>query len=207
VAFAEDGDRHHLREQVQIPRPPHPAVAAHHLQKLGASVGENVPCIDSAGGTIWLNRPDVQAALHVENSTIHEWSICSNVLDYEDDGVYPALSPLYRDMMQSYRIIVYNGDTDPGCNYLGDEWCVKQLGAPVKATWTPWHYNDASVTSQGKQVGGWTETYQVGGELRFITVKGAGHMAPQWRPAAAEVMFSQFVSAAPFTSRDQSIVV
>merc|ERR1712110_1120956 len=77
-----------------------------------------------------------------------------------------------------------NGDSDPGCNYLQDHWCVRGLGAPVKEKWGSWRYNDSSVTSQGEQVGGWTVSYNVGGELRFITIKGAGHMAPQWRPLA-----------------------
>jgi len=198
---ADELDRHHLREQVPLPRAPHPVVARHHrLQQRDMPADLSpVPCIDSAGATLWLNRADVQLALHVESSTVPYWSLCSDILDYRDDGVFKELSPLYREMMEKYRIIVYNGDTDPGCNYLGDEWCVQQLGAPVKDKWASWHYNDSSVTSQGSQVGGWTVTYDVGGELRFITIKGAGHMAPQWRPVASAAMFKQFIAGQVFT--------
>lgn len=186
-------DRRHLRQQRLIPRPPHPAVA-------GSPPLNPVPCIDSEGATKYLNREDVKKALHVEGSTVPYWSLCSDIIDYQDDGVYPELSPLYREMMDKYRIIVYNGDTDPGCNYLHDHWCVRGLGAPVKEKWGSWRYNDPSVTSQGEQVGGWTASYDVGGELRFITIKGAGHMAPQWRPLATTTMFARFLQGEAFVN-------
>lgn len=194
-------DRHHLRQQRFVPRPPHPAVAKA-LPPL-----DPIPCIDSEGATKYLNRDDVKKALHVEESTVPYWSICSDIIDYQDDGVYPELSPLYREMMGKYRIIVYNGDSDPGCNYLQDHWCVRGLGAPTKEKWGSWRYNDSSVTSQGEQVGGWTVSYDVGGELRFITIKGAGHMAPQWRPLATTTMFARFLQGEPFQSSSSKFII
>ena len=120
-------------------------------------------------------------------------------LSYEGDGVYNGMSPLYTEMSNGgYRIVVYNGDTDPSCNYLGDELCVQQLGYDVKDEWRQWKYDDDSVESQGSQVGGWTVEYETAGELRFITIKGAGHMAPQWRPAATTTMFKRFIEDESF---------
>eukprot|EP00958_Prasinococcus_capsulatus_P002477 scaffold212_cov404-Prasinococcus_capsulatus_cf.AAC.3 len=218
------GDYKHLRKLIPLPRVPHPVVEAHYHAKAAGSPGKangNAPCIDSDGATTWLNREDVKKALHVTESTVPSWTICSDIvsndrvgldvrasakhggvlvqLEYGSDGVYHGMSPLYKEMSEGgYRIVVYNGDTDPGCNYLGDELCVQQLGNPVKDEWRQWHYDDSSVTSQGSQVGGWTVEYDVNGELRFITVKGAGHMAPQWRPAATTTMFQRFIDDEPF---------
>ena len=36
------------------------------------------------------------------------------------------------------RILVYNGDLDLACNFLGDQWFVNDLNAPQKSSKRPW---------------------------------------------------------------------
>ena len=37
------------------------------------------------------------------------------------------------------RVLVYNGDTDMACNFLGDEWFVDDLKQPLTHARAPWY--------------------------------------------------------------------
>jgi len=145
------------------------------------------PCTDAVGATTWLNRADVRSALHI-SSKAQTWSICSNTLHYSH--TVSNLANYYKgifNMDSSVWSTVYNGDTDTVCNFLGDEWFVEDLGYKALDSWREWYYESAN---DGTQVGGWTKDYN---RIRFVTVRGAGHMVPQYRPAAALKMFEYFI--------------
>jgi len=147
-------------------------------------VGEDVPCIDSQGITNYLTRVDVQTAIHVKQG-LPTWSICSDVLHYNrtDDNV----QPLYPTLLTDYRALIYNGDTDMACNFIGDEWGVDQLARQMLEARRTWHV-------QG-QVAGFVENYL---NITYLTVKGAGHMVPQWKPVQALQMFQSFINNTPY---------
>eukprot|EP00928_Gymnodinium_smaydae_P080761 TRINITY_DN6439_c0_g1_i4.p1 TRINITY_DN6439_c0_g1~~TRINITY_DN6439_c0_g1_i4.p1 ORF type:complete len:485 (-),score=57.86 TRINITY_DN6439_c0_g1_i4:125-1579(-) len=173
--LAKNADLFHTL--VQAPRPAHPAL------------GENVPCIDSVGGTNWLGREDVRQALHIEPS-LPSWQICSASIHYTRDMSYSA-PLLYRQMMGKYRILVYNGDTDMACDYLSDSWAMSSINATVDPAmnWVPWHVD----AEGGSQTAGFVTKYVTGPGMHFLTVKGAGHMVPQWKPEAAYLMLDRFL--------------
>ena len=58
------------------------------------------------------------------------------------------------------RILVYNGDTDMACNFLGDEWFVNDLKRNVKKPYSPWYVNG--------QVAGFAKTFE---GITFTTIK------------------------------------
>lgn len=170
-------DFHALR---QAPRPPHP------------SLGMNVPCIDSVAATAWLNNPDVKKALHVDTSP-NTWAICTSDVNYDRNMNYFA-PPIYAELQRNYRVLVYHGDTDMACDYIQGQRAIEEV-AKMENLQATTNMEEWTITDQvGPQVAGWVTHYKSPKELTFLTVKGAGHMAPQWKPQASYTFFSNFVS-------------
>merc|ERR1712086_667063 len=163
---------------IRSPRPPHPAL------------GMDVPCIDSVGGTAWLGKANVRAALHIEAS-LPAWEICSTKIQYTRDMSYSA-PQLYKKMMSKYRILVYNGDTDMACDYIADSLAMDSIGAPVDKSmdWVPWYIHGDGAD----QTVGFVTHYETEPGMHFLTVKGAGHMVPQWKPEVAYAMLDRFLN-------------
>lgn len=67
------------------------------------------------------------------------------------------------------RIMKYSGDTDGAVPTYGTRQWIKGLNWAVEEEWRPWFTDE--------QVSGYVEKYD---GLDFVTVKGVGHMAPQW---------------------------
>lgn len=144
----------------------------------------NVPCIDSNGANIWLNQDSVRQALHVTPSKLDRWEICSDKLDYQRE--VQSVLPFYLSLFTDYAIpgFSYNGDTDMACNFLGNEWFAYSLQQHIKVEWQPWKLpNDA-------QISGFMQQF---GYLTYYTVKGAGHMVPQWRPKQGLYIIEQMI--------------
>lgn len=38
-------------------------------------------------------------------------------------------------LLQKYQILLYNGDVDMACNFMGDEWFVDSLNQKVRLCW------------------------------------------------------------------------
>ncbi|CDQ61926.1 unnamed protein product [Oncorhynchus mykiss] len=138
------------------------------------SVGEVPPCINSTAQMNWLNRGDVRKALHIPD-TLPPWDICSDVVGGQYTNIYPTVKDVYLKLLSlGVRALVYNGDTDMACNFLGDKWFAEQLN---------------------QKIAGFYEQY---GNINLLTVKGAGHMVPQWAPGPALDMFQSFLSNKPY---------
>lgn len=146
---------------------------------------DGTPC----GGTRvlpkWVNAPAVKAALHVAADAVF--------FDADDgDGfVYnltePNLVPYYRELLDSdLRVLVYNGDADPGLNsFFAENW-TRAVGAPVREAWRPWTEDGAA------RIGGYVTRYAP--HFDFATVRGSGHMVPQFKPRAASVLLSAWLA-------------
>ena len=168
---------------------------AHALKRLPQSrrsqrVGQASGCIepsDFAGP--YLNNAQVQQALHVTAANVTAWSVCNFAVNAGYDRSNPNLLPLYPTLIKNYRVLVYSGDTDGCVPETGSERWTYGLGIPVKDAWRPW-------MSSNDQVNGYVQTYDAN-DFTFATVKGAGHMVPQYQPAAAYDMFSRWVANKP----------
>lgn len=67
----------------------------------------------------------------------------------------------------------YSGDTDGSVPSVGTRAWIDSMNWEVENAWRPYFWKD--------QVAGYLESWE--GGLTFGTVHGAGHMAPQYKPA------------------------
>lgn len=151
------------------------------------NVGGTPPCINSTAQRNWLNRGDVRKALHIP-AILPRWDLCSDDVGDGYTRLYPTMKDFYLKLLSmGIRALVYNGDTDMACNFLGDQWFVEDLGIQATTKYQIWKYDH--------QVAGF---YQQFGNISFLTVKGAGHMVPQWAPGPAFHMFESFITNSPY---------
>jgi len=136
-----------------------------------------------------VGLPAVQQALHVTAANVTSWSVCNFAVNIGYDRSVQNLLPLYPTLIKNYRVLVYSGDTDGCVPETGSERWTFGLGIPVKDAWRPW-------MSASEQVNGYVQTYD-SNDFTFATVKGAGHMVPQYQPSAAYDMFSRWVANKP----------
>ncbi|RVX04997.1 hypothetical protein VitviT2T_012029 [Vitis vinifera] len=140
----------------------------------------------------YLNRKDVQKALHAHLKGVSRWSICSEVLKYEYRNLeIPTIHVVGAVLKSGIRVLVYSGDQDSVVPLTGTRTLVnglaKDLGLNTTVPYRNWF--------QGRQVGGWTQVY--GDKLSFATIRGASHEAPFSQPERSLVLFNTFLQGKP----------
>ncbi|XP_026205573.1 lysosomal protective protein isoform X1 [Anabas testudineus] len=162
------------------------------LASLHQFVRLDPPCTNSTPSTLYLNNPYVKAALHISPKAL-DWVICSAEVNLNYGRIYMDVKKQYLKLLSAlkYRVLVYNGDVDMACNFMGDEWFVESLHQQVEVQRRPWLYDDG----EGRQVGGFVKEFD---NIAFLTVKGSGHMVPSDKPIAAFTMFTRFIKKQPY---------
>lgn len=145
------------------------------------------PCFDDRNLIKYLNSKEVRKAIHVPRE-VQSWDTCSMiayVIKYPklDGGLAPQMKSLISSK-RNLAMLVYNGDVDTVCNFLGDEWFVDDLGRDVVKDYSIWKVNN--------QVAGFVKHYD---GITFATVRGSGHMVPGDRPQEALAMIKAFLNA------------
>ncbi|XP_072917635.1 lysosomal protective protein isoform X1 [Hemitrygon akajei] len=150
------------------------------------------PCTNTTASSDYLNNPDVRKALHIP-PFVQKWEMCSAEVHTNYQVLYNDMKDQYLKLLaaRKYQILVYNGDVDMACNFMGDEWFVNSLHQEVQVNRRTWLYKDEN----GDQVGGFVKEFA---NLAFLTVKGAGHMVPSDKPNAAFTFFSRFLLKKPY---------
>ena len=78
------------------------------------------------------------SALHV-SPVVKDWNFCSGFIGNTYRHEYQAMNNFYKTLLnEKIRILVYNGDLDLACNFLGDQWFVDSLKEPLKRAKRPW---------------------------------------------------------------------
>jgi len=114
----------------------------------------------------YMNREDVRTAFNIPDTT-QTWEECSNTLEYHEQP--EASLWIYRVLQNQIKLMFYSGDTDGAVTTYGSKRWIQKLDWNVTTEWRPWYTET--------QVSGYVEQYD---GLDFVTVKGVGHMAPQW---------------------------
>jgi cathepsin A (carboxypeptidase C) len=143
---------------------------------------DSPPCVDDSYVARYLNQKSVRSALHVP-SHVRDWEICSTEVEVSYTTKYETMKPQILELLRAgKRGLIYNGDVDMACNFLGDEWFVDDLGLNLVSDYKEWHIEN--------QVGGYVKHFE---NLVFATVKGSGHMVPGDKPAAALALIVGFL--------------
>ncbi|CAK0827982.1 unnamed protein product [Prorocentrum cordatum] len=166
-----------------------------------ASEGAGAPALEAEGPYEpciqdflheYLNREDVQTAIHVKPGA--KWGMCSDSVSdaYDLNDVNAPMMPIWQELIEGggLNIMIYSGDDDSVCATLGSQQFVWDLGYGAKPgkAWQAWKVSD--------QVAGFVTDFAVPslGAFRFATVHGAGHMVPATQPARSLALLQAFLA-------------
>ncbi|XP_061358866.1 serine carboxypeptidase-like 45 [Gastrolobium bilobum] len=136
----------------------------------------------------YLNRKEVQKALHAKLVGVTKWSACSGVVHYDYENFEIPTIPILGSLVKSgIRILVFSGDQDSVIPLLGSRSLInglgKELGLNTTVAYRAWF--------ERKQVAGWTQVY--GDILSYATIRGASHLPPYTQPERSLVLFKAFL--------------
>lgn len=145
-----------------------------------------------AYATEYLNRPDVQQAIYVNNPPVI-WTDCSDSIDYNrSDGENP-MEPIWIWLIENsdLRMQVVSGDDDSVCGSIGTQSWIWNIGYSANSNnnWKAWEFNS--------QVAGYYTAFNTGTKASFCfaTVHSAGHMIPQTQPQRSLASFTNFLNS------------
>src|SRR5699024_3220962 len=82
--------------------------------------GHSPPCLSQDYLAQYLNKPEVRKAMHI-NEKAWEWAPCRSNIGYHRE--LHSMKTQVKHMVDSgLRVLIYNGDVDSVCNFIGDEW-------------------------------------------------------------------------------------
>lgn len=145
------------------------------------------PCED-VYTTDYLSREDVKKAMHVKEDIV--WEECSYSVRYDEKDGLQSMVPIYQELINGgagLDILVYSGDDDSVCGTVGTQSWIWDMGygKPFGQTWSEYTYNGQPSGFVTK----WTKE-----KLAFVTVHGAGHEVPTYKPEVALDLFTKYLN-------------
>jgi carboxypeptidase C (cathepsin A) len=133
----------------------------------------------------YLNTPKVQAAV----GAFQNYSESSNAVGTafattgDDNRKLQTVADMLKLVEAGLTVIMYTGDADYICNWLGGEVVSNEIGAPNfhKAGYTNISTSDGVVHGQVKQAG----------KFSFLRIYESGHEVPFYQPVVALEMFER----------------
>ncbi|KIJ61414.1 hypothetical protein HYDPIDRAFT_115872 [Hydnomerulius pinastri MD-312] len=152
----------------------------------------------------WMNDPEVKAALGVNPQLNFESCnmAVNQAFTLQGDSMHNTPLLLPEMINDGVRLLVYAGNADMMCNYIGNERWLEVLetkfldeftSAPTEQ-WVTMHSGKAAGTVRSAGGGG-----SGAGNVTFVTVHEAGHMVPYDQPEAALDMITRWIMDIPLT--------
>lgn len=157
-------------------------------------------CYNFTASTNFMNRADVQTSLGVVSQNI-TWTSCNFQVNgmFNDDWMRNFGQTMVPDLLASdIRVLIYAGDVDFICNWLGNKAWTLALEWPGKngfnaAADLPW-WVDMEPAGRFRTVSNSNQNLL----FTFLQVHDAGHMVPMNQPKRALEMVKHFLSDTPF---------
>ncbi|CAI0561262.1 unnamed protein product [Linum tenue] len=143
-----------------------------------------VPCTDDEVATEWLNNEAVREAINAKPKNVAgDWELCTGRIKFHHDA--GSMMKYHRNLtLKGYRALIFSGDHDMCVPFTGSEAWTRAMGYKIVDKWRPWISNG--------EVAGYTQGYE--NNLTFLTIKGAGHTVPEYKPKEALNFYSRFLA-------------
>ncbi|KAH9941247.1 carboxypeptidase C [Epithele typhae] len=152
----------------------------------------------------WMNLPATKKALGVNPAL--DFASCNMEVNQafalQGDGARNRAKLLPELVESGIRLLIYAGDADMACNYVGNERWLESLESKfqtefVKTTKQPW------VTLSKGGFSGWVRSAGgdgfTAGNVTYVQVHAAGHMVPFDQPEASLDLISRWLADVPLT--------
>lgn len=114
--------------------------------------------------------------------------------DFDYTPTEPDLTGFYKQMNGKLKVLVYNGDTDPAITSFAAQNWTSHMGFTEIQPWRPWTVDGC------QRMGGYVTRYE--GMFDFLTIRGAGHMVPTYKPAATFSFLQAWIQGEDYPSFD-----
>lgn len=151
--------------------------------------GSSALCYDEIEWlSAFLNKPEVQEELGVE---VHDYEMCDSSVGrgfhMNNDMLQPVIR-LVPQLLEEIPVLVYAGDADYICNWLGNRAWTDSLEWQGQESYSK---ADTKEMKMGKKAYGKIKTAD---NLAFVQIYGAGHMAPYDKPKGSLDMVNRWVA-------------
>jgi carboxypeptidase C (cathepsin A) len=156
-------------------------------KRLGVpSKEEYEPCEEDYTET-YLNLDSVKSAIHVDTDI--KWEPCSYKVQYNMSDSAISTAPIYNYLVDGgfgLDILVFSGDDDSVCATIGTQNWIWDLGYEVAGKqWKTYYVADQTAGYLTQ----WKNT-----KLGFLTIHGAGHEVPAYKPEVALDMWTRYLN-------------
>lgn len=159
---------------------------------------EHIPlCYDFTNIEKWLNLESTQKALHVSEES-PKWTSCNMGINlkFHTDWM-KDFSPFVADLLNDgIHTLIYAGDVDFICNYLGNRAWTLELDWKFKPEFNAAKEHEWGTSEEGD--GGAAGLVRSSNGFTFMQVYDAGHMVPADRPAVSVSIINHFLMGREF---------